>query len=80
MMILTNAILDVNDKYTIHCVQLSSVQRLFRCDQCQFQPNVNDFQSYTISNQRAALLHSSNRNVLVSIIANMANDMIVGPS
>jgi hypothetical protein len=31
----TNAILDVNNAYVIHWIQLLNVQRLFRCDYCE---------------------------------------------
>jgi len=35
--------LDVNYEYTIRCIQLVSVQKLFRCDSGERHESVNDF-------------------------------------
>jgi len=79
-MIPTNAILDVNNEYTIRCIQLLNVGRLPWCDWCEREQIVNNFQSYTFRNQKAALSHPSRVNVLVRVIAKKANDTLVDPS
>jgi hypothetical protein len=65
----TNVILDVKSAFMIHCIQFLTVQRLFRCDQCERQPSVNDVKSYTFGNQWAAFPHSSIINISVAVIA-----------
>jgi hypothetical protein len=76
----TNATLDVNNVYMIHCIELLSVQRLFRCNECERQQSVHDFKSYTSGTQWAALSHPSKANVEVSVIAKKANDPLVATS
>ena len=78
--ILTNAILDVNNVYMIHCIQLLCVQRLFLCDSCEHQHSVNDFESYTFGIQWAALSHTAKVNSLVGVIAKNGNDKLVATS
>jgi hypothetical protein len=55
--------LNVHNEYTISYIRLLSVQRLFQCDYCECQQSVNDFLSYTFSNQWAALSHPSKADV-----------------
>ena len=76
----TNVIMDVKTVHMIRCIQLLSVQRLFRCDSCEHQQSVNDFKSYTFGNQWAALSHPAKLIVLVGVIAKKANDMLVATS
>jgi len=73
----TNALMEVNTEYMIGCIQLLSVQRLFRCDKCERQQSVNDFEPYTFSNQWAALSHPSKADVEVGVIAKKVNDTLV---
>jgi len=80
MTIHTNAILDVNNVYMNGCIQLLSVQRLFRWHSCERQQSVNDFWSYTFANQWTALSHLSTVNVLVRIIVKKTNETLVTTS
>jgi len=73
----TNAFLDVNNVFMIRCIQLVGVQRLFRCDYCDRQQSVNDFDSYTFGNHWAALAHTAKVNVLVGVIVKKTNDTLI---
>jgi hypothetical protein len=74
--IYTNAMLDVNNEYTIGCIQLLSLQRQFHCNKYQGQKSVNDFYSSTIGNQWAALPYAFKVNGLVSIKVKHTNNML----
>jgi len=76
----TNALLEVNNEYMIGCIRVLSVQRLFRCHQCERQQSVKDIESYTFNNQWAALSHPSKPDVEVGVIAKKVNDTLVATS
>jgi len=76
----TNTILDVNNVYIIRCIQLLSVQRLFRCDKYKRQQSVNNFMSDAIGNRWTALSHPLKVNVQVGVIEKKANDPLVATS
>jgi len=75
-----NGLLDVNNVYLNHCVQLLGAQMLFRCDQSERQQSVNDSQSYTFGNQLAGLSYHSKVNVFVGVKAKKTNYMLVATS
>lgn len=77
MIILTNAILDDHDVYTILCIQLLRIRRLFRRNQSESHQSISDFQSYALGNQKAELPHPFKLNILVGNIGKKTNGILI---